>query len=155
MRAVQPAQTRNASFNHGTRGRGVAESPIAPNGPRATIRTSDTEPVDPRHSGAEDTRTAVPSSADCERELRNAAERGDIGVIDALISAGTDPNARNAADNTALHYAAWRGRTGAIAALLAAGANPQARNCYGATPFDIAQRERHREAAEVLGNART
>ena len=93
----------------------------------------------------------APSSTDREIQLRNAAEFGDVAAIDALIHAGVDPNASNHADNTALHYAAWRGRTGTIKALLAAGADPLARNSYGATPLDIAVRERHREAAEVLG----
>ncbi len=84
------------------------------------------------------------------RRACNAAERGDVEAIEALIKAGVDPNASNLADNTALHYAAWRGRTGAIKTLLAAGADPDARNVYRATPLDIAVRERQREAAETL-----
>ena len=96
---------------------------------------------------------ATPASTDLDLQLRNAAELGDVAAIDALVDAGIDPNACNCADNTALHYAAWRGRTGAIEALLGTGADPCARNAYGATPLDIAVRERHREAADVLGPA--
>ena len=44
-------------------------------------------------------------------ELRTAAETDDIEAIGALIEAGADPNAKNAAGNTALHAAAyWRHR---------------------------------------------
>ena len=109
------------------------------------------ESVDVRRIAATNALAATRSSMDRELQLRNAAERGDVAAIDALVDAGVDPNARNYANNAALHYAAWRGRTSAIAALLAAGADPHARNSYGATPLDIAVRERHREAAEVLG----
>ena len=74
-------------------------------------------------------------------ELRTAAETDDIEAIGALIEAGADPNAKNAAGNTALHAAAYRGAVGAIRALLAAGALRNARNVYGATALDIAMRE--------------
>ena len=111
--------------------------------------------VDARCIAATHALAATPSSMDRELQLRNAAERGDVAAIDALVDAGVDPNASNYAGNTALHYAAWRGRAGAIAALLAAGAAPHARNSYGATPLHIAVREGHREAAEVLGYSST
>lgn len=71
-------------------------------------------------------------------------------AIHALVKAGNDPNEKNVAGNTPLHYAAWRGHTGAISALLAAGADFDARNTYGATPLDIAIRERRHKAAHVL-----
>ena len=40
---------------------------------------------------------ATPSSVDRELQLRNAAERGDVTAIDALVDAGVDPNASNSA----------------------------------------------------------
>ena len=87
---------------------------------------------------------------DGESALREAAERGDVQTIQALIKAGNDPNAKNCAGNVPLHYAAWRGHTGAVNALLAAGADIDARNNYGATPLDIAIRERRHQTAHVL-----
>ena len=88
-----------------------------------------------------------------DHQLRNAAEFGDVAAIDTLIDAGVDPNACNSADNTALHHAAWRGHASAIEALLGAGVDHRARNAYGATPLDIAVRERLRETAGVLGHS--
>ena len=81
-------------------------------------------------------------------ELRTAAETDDIEAIGALIEAGADPNAKNAAGNTALHAAAYRGAVGAIWALLAAGALRNARNVYGATALDIAMRDGRDAAAD-------
>ena len=116
---------------------------------------ADIETVDPLPIAASPVPDTAPSSPDCELQLRNAAELGDVADIGALINAGVDSNAGNCADNAALHYAAWRGRTAAITTLLAAGADPLARNSYGATPYDIAVREGHREAAWLLGQSST
>ena len=115
--------------------------------------TADIDSVDAHPIAATCPLDATPASTDRELQLRTAAEFGDVAAIDTLIDAGVDPNAGNCANNTALHYAAWRGRTSAIEALLAAGADPHARNSYGASPLDIAVRERHLEAAEVLGHS--
>ena len=116
---------------------------------------ADFETLDTLPGAATRTPGATPSSPERERQLRDAAELGDVAAIDALIHTGVDPNAGNCADNAALHYADWRGHTAAITALLAAGADPLARNSYGASPRDIALREGHREAAGLLRHAIT
>ena len=56
------------------------------------------------------------------RHLGDAAVQGDMEAIAALIAAGADPNAGNAAGNTALHYAAHADCADAVRTLLSAGA---------------------------------
>lgn len=56
--------------------------------------------------------------------LLDAARRGDGAAVAALVRAGADPNARDAAGRPALVLAASAGRPDAVTALLRAGARP-------------------------------
>ena len=63
-----------------------------------------------------------------------------LGVLDALIDAGANVNAKNADGRTPLHYAATHSRLpSAVIALLDAGADPKAKDEVGRTPWDYAQ----------------
>jgi ankyrin repeat protein len=59
------------------------------------------------------------------------------GVIDALIGAGADPNARDAQGRTALMRMVLAGNVEAVEALLRAGADSQLKNSRGLTAGDI------------------
>ena len=73
--------------------------------------------------------------ADLAQRLRDAATRGDVAAIAALIASGTDPNARNIAGNAPLHFVASAGQANAVRTLIEAGADRGATNTYGgATP---------------------
>ena len=58
-----------------------------------------------------------------ETLLHVAARAGAESVVEVLLAAGADPNARNGRGETPLHHAAWRGSVGAVEALLDAGAS--------------------------------
>ena len=61
--------------------------------------------------------------------LRDAAERGDVAVLELLLDCGFDPNhGDEEIGKTALHSAAMAGQPGAVRVLLARGASPDARD---------------------------
>jgi uncharacterized protein len=69
--------------------------------------------------------------------LHSAAAAGRTDLIQALLDAGADPNARQQQGWTALHEAVRRGDEAMAQSLLAAGADPQARAEDGTTPDDL------------------
>ena len=71
-------------------------------------------------------------------DVADAAMRGDIATVRALIAQKADVNAAQADGATALHWAAYRSNTEMAALLLRAGANPKAANRQGATPLWLA-----------------
>jgi ankyrin repeat protein len=94
---------------------------------------------------------ADPAGDDCQKELGkyglgdpsyspspgaslyNAAENGATATVRSLLTAGADPNWRNAVGWTPLMIAAAEKHPDTVAALLEAKADPNARNSYGRT----------------------
>jgi ankyrin repeat protein len=70
--------------------------------------------------------------------LADAAERGDIAAVRALLTQGHDVNAPRVDGTTALHAAVHADRLAIAEMLLRAGANASARDRYGITPLYLA-----------------
>ncbi|XP_047104623.1 cortactin-binding protein 2-like [Schistocerca piceifrons] len=82
--------------------------------------------------------------------LHYAAGRGHAAVVRLLLSAASDPNARDHCGQTPLHVAAWNGHAEAAAALLQAGADRGVRATDGDTPLDYARQRNHHEIVRML-----
>src|SRR5262245_55019669 len=70
--------------------------------------------------------------------LIEAAKKGDVATVRALIAQKADPNVAEPDGTTALHWAAHINDGSTAALLIKAGANIKATNRYGATPFSLA-----------------
>jgi uncharacterized protein len=81
---------------------------------------------------------AVPSGAAGKSEVADAAARGDIAAVRALMAQKADVNAPQADGATALHWAVFKGNKEIADMLLRAGANPKAANREGSTPLWLA-----------------
>ena len=71
--------------------------------------------------------------------LHLAAVSDHAGVVEALLAAGGDVNAKDEMGWTPLHWAAVRGQAGATKALIAGGAKVNARTEGKLTPLDAAR----------------
>jgi len=103
-------------------------------------------------------------SGDGDTLLHIAAALGHKDVVEVLLARGVDVNAKTPDGSTALHYAAsqefgdakygWRvdreGYQGVVELLLNNQANPNAMDKSGATPLRLAERNGHRDVAELL-----
>jgi ankyrin repeat protein len=74
-------------------------------------------------------------------------------LVQMLIDAGADPNARSASGGTPLHTAGFTGNVPVTEMLLAAGADPDATDAKGLTPLDHAREKGHPEVAAILHDA--
>jgi ankyrin repeat protein len=81
---------------------------------------------------------AVASVAAAGADVADAAMRGDLVAVRALIARRADVNAPQGDGATALHWAVYRGRVDLVEALLKAGANQKAANRDGSTPLWLA-----------------
>lgn len=79
-----------------------------------------------------------------------AAMHGHIGLMQRLIAAGADTNARETNGETALHAAARGGHSSAIILLCKRGAEVDAARRDGATPLAIAAQNRQSAAVRLL-----
>ncbi|XP_049796110.1 TD and POZ domain-containing protein 1-like [Schistocerca nitens] len=82
--------------------------------------------------------------------LHWAAERGDAAVVRLLLSAASDPSARDRVGMTPLHLVAYFGHTEAAAALLQAGADRGVRANKGNTALDFARLQNRQQLVEML-----
>ena len=80
----------------------------------------------------------VTPSAASKSEVADAAARGDIAAVRALVAQKADVNAPQADGATALHWAVFKGNKEIADMLLRAGANPKAANREGSTPLWLA-----------------
>ena len=71
-------------------------------------------------------------------DVADAAMRGDLAAVGALVAKKADVNAPQGDGATALHWAAYRGNREMLEVLLRAGANPKAANRAGSTPLWLA-----------------
>lgn len=94
--------------------------------------------------------TAAPRAAE-QSALVDAAERGDVAAVRALLKQGGDVNAPQGDGMTPLHWAAMTGNVEIARVLLGAGANTRAAtriNRY--TPLMLAARQGHGDVVEAL-----
>lgn len=83
--------------------------------------------------------------------LHRAAISGDTAELERLLSIEyADPNLRDIAGVTALHYAARAGHVNAARVLVSYGAIPSTATSTGWTPIDLAMRERHVDVVHFL-----
>ena len=71
-------------------------------------------------------------------ELADAAQRGDVAAVRALLAKKADVNAVQNDGSTALHWAVYRGDAVMAGLLVRAGANVKAANRNGSTPLWLA-----------------
>jgi ankyrin repeat protein len=87
--------------------------------------------------------------------LIEASFAGKTNVLEALIAAGADVNAKDDEGRTALMYAVWRdpGYADAAEALIKAGANPSARMADGTTALTLAEQSTNSRFTALLRTA--
>ncbi len=123
---------------------GAAYIDHAPLAGRAGISVASTVLAPGYHLGA------TPPAAE-DAPVVEAAARGDIEEVRALLRAGADVNAAQGDGMTALHWAAMRGDAEMAAVLLYAGANLESATRLGAyTPLHLASQAGRAEAVGVL-----
>jgi ankyrin repeat protein len=94
---------------------------------------------------------AAAEQTDPGARLREAASRGDLGEVRALLDAGTDVNAKSEYGATALSYASDKGQLEVVKLLLARGAEVDpADTFYQSTPITWAGYNGHVEVVKAL-----
>jgi ankyrin repeat protein len=78
------------------------------------------------------------SGAQGKNDVADAAMRGDVAAVRALIAQKADVNAPQNDGATALHWAVYKGNKELVGLLVRAGANPKAANREGSTPLWLA-----------------
>jgi len=76
-------------------------------------------------------------------------------LVQMLLDANADPNARSVTGGTPVHSAAFTGNIPVLQMLLAYGGDPSAIDKKGDTPLDLAREHGHSEAAALLHHSLT
>ncbi|GEM_PF-5867703 len=87
------------------------------------------------------------------QELINAAQKGDLAEVKALIASGVDVNTKTRSGNTALMWASFEGHAEVGKILIAAKADVNARNEKGETALVLASRAGRTGMAKLLKQA--
>lgn len=83
--------------------------------------------------------------------IHQAAARGDLAAVEALLVDGADPDARDQDDRTPLQMAAHSGHVEVARLLLAAGADPSALDSdHGKAPLHAAAEQGQPEMVRLL-----
>jgi hypothetical protein len=117
------AADNSAADSSGADSSAVSGAPAAPRSPAPPLVAKAARPA------------VAPDPADA---LRQAAAAGDLAVVERLLGAQVNIDARDAAGRTALMLATLQGQTDAVLALLAHGADPNAADASGTTPLQAA-----------------
>lgn len=90
------------------------------------------------------------SEMEFERGIWSAAMDGDLQRVRSLVQKGTDPNLRDSAGYTALHYASRGGHLAVCSFLLEGGACASPQTPGGATPLHRAAYCGHVDVVDLL-----
>jgi ankyrin repeat protein len=88
-----------------------------------------------------------------KKRLIRAAEEGHLDLVQRILEAGADPDAKCEEGFTVLMWAVARGHVEVVQVLLEAGANPDVRSEKGRTAAEIAAQEGYDEIAGILREA--
>lgn len=92
-----------------------------------------------------------PASPEAAEQLLDAASRGDLDEVRALLAAGVDPNITNAYNSTALFRAADKGHLDIAELLIEKGADVNIKDSfYNATPLTWAFMNQNLDVAELV-----
>eukprot|EP01129_Flabellula_baltica_P009291 TRINITY_DN3768_c0_g2_i2.p1 TRINITY_DN3768_c0_g2~~TRINITY_DN3768_c0_g2_i2.p1 ORF type:complete len:211 (-),score=65.22 TRINITY_DN3768_c0_g2_i2:939-1550(-) len=89
-------------------------------------------------------------TTDLVSPIHDAAAKGNITLLQAMLDDGYDMNKKDNANNIPLHWAAGAGHTEAVRMLVACGSDLNAQNMLGDTPLHRAAWRGQYEACKLL-----
>ena len=100
--------------------------------------------------GSEEIVNPADAAPPCLNLLRQAVIRGDFSAVKALLAAGVDVDARDANNNTELHWAADTGHDVMVSLLIQATASLNVQNNDGDTPLHLSAKAGHVTVVSLL-----